>query len=68
MLRRKIATHGIGTGLVANEYAYPVDQPYPRLRVPRAQWEALGGKPGALHLACFHDGVRESCPEGLDQL
>jgi len=64
-LRRLLDSRGLGTGLVENDYAYPVDQSYPRFRVPRAQWEALGGRPGVLRVACFLNGVRESCPEEL---
>jgi len=67
-LRRQVEVRGLGTGLQDNDYAYPVDQAYPRFRVPRAQWEALGGRSGGFKIACFFDGVRETCPGELDDL
>jgi hypothetical protein len=34
-----------------------------KFRVPRDQWERLGGEPGGLDLICFHDARLISCPE-----
>jgi hypothetical protein len=66
--KRLLARDGIGTGLVEDQYAYGVDQKFPRYRMPRMQWEHFGAHPGGLKMVCFDNGEQIACPQGFDKI